>query len=266
MAPRLRRKRSAAPGPDGMTLVQHLGELRRRLIVSLAATAVGAVLAFALYEPILGVLLRPYCNAIPKGRSCALLATSLLDGLNLRFKVSLYAGFAFASPVVFWQVWRFVTPGLKGSEKRYAVPFIASSVVLFGSGATVAYLVLHRALRFLQAVGGPHLRFFYTAPNYLSFVLAMMAAFGVAFELPLILVALQLVGVVTPSQLSAWRRWAIVAIFAGVALFIPSGDPVSLFAMAVPMTLLYEAAILTGRLVLRSRRQRAVRATGTSGG
>lgn len=249
-----------------MTLVQHLGELRRRLIVSIAATAVGAVVAFVAYEPILGVLLRPYCDSIPKGRSCALLATSLLDGLNLRFKVSLYAGFAFASPVVFWQLWRFVTPGLRGSEKRYALPFIASSVVLFGSGATVAYLVLHRALRFLQAVGGPHLRFFYTAPNYLSFVLAMMAAFGVAFELPLILVALQLVGVVTPSQLSSWRRWAIVAIFAGVALFIPSGDPVSLFAMAVPMSLLYEAAILTGRLVLRSRRQRAIRDTRTSSG
>ena len=251
MALKLPRKRAHTAEPDAMSLIEHLGELRRRLIIAGSAIGVGTVIAFGLYEAILGVLLAPYCHVIPKGRSCELLATSLLDGLNLRFKVSLYAGTALASPVVFWQLWAFITPGLKERERRYAVPFMLASIILFGSGAGVAYLVLPHALGFLQAVGGPHLRFFYTAPNYLGFVLALMAAFGIAFEFPVVLIALELVGVLTPQRLVAWRRWAIVIIFAAVALFIPSGDPVSLFALALPMVAFYELAIVVGKLTTR---------------
>ena len=234
-----------------MTLVEHLAELRRRLIWSLVALLAGAVVAFVLYEPILGFLLRPYCSLLPRGRSCDLLATNLLDGLNLRARVALYGGAMLASPVVFWHLWRFITPGLMERERRLAVPFVVVSVTLFLSGVGLAYFVMHRALAFLQAVGGPHLQFFYTAPNYLRFVLALMVAFGLAFEFPVVLVALELAGVITPAQLASKRRWAIVGIFAAVALLIPSGDPVSLFAMVIPLIGFYEGAIVVGRVVLR---------------
>lgn len=251
MAPKLSGRARERSDPNAMTLVQHLAELRRRILWSLGALCIAAVVGFVFYEPILGFLMRPYCANLPAGRHCDLLATNLMDGLNLRARVALYSGVAMASPVIMWNLWRFITPGLVEHEKRYALPFVAVSVVLFLAGAAVAYLVMHRALFFLQAVGGPHLHFFYTAPNYLRFVLALMAAFGVAFEFPVLLVGLELAGVLTPAQLASKRRWAIVGIFAAVALLIPSGDPVSLFAMAVPLVAFYEAAILIGRLAGR---------------
>ncbi|MGH9102884.1 MAG: twin-arginine translocase subunit TatC [Acidimicrobiales bacterium] len=251
MAIKLPLRRGPRPDPDSMTLIEHLGELRRRLIIAILALLVGGVVAFALYNPILAFLRHPYCELVPKGHSCTLLATSVTDGLSLRFKVAVYGGGFLGSPVIFWQLWRFVTPGLRASEKRYAIPFIAASVVLFSAGAGIAYLVFVHALQFLRAVGGPSLTYFYTAPSYLNFILLLMAAFGAAFEFPVVLVGLQLAHVVTPARLAKWRRWAIVIIFAVVALLIPSGDPFSMLAMAIPLVLFYEGAIIVGRLLGR---------------
>ena len=172
-----------------------------------------------------------------------------LEGFAIRLKVAGYTGLFLAFPVVLWQLWRFVTPGLHPKEKRYAVPFILSSIVLFAGGAALAYVTFSKALQFLQSVGGPSFEQIYSPAKYLRLVLLMFLAFGLAFEFPVLLVFLEVAGVLTTSQLKKWRRGAAVAILVVAAVITPSQDPWTLLAMAVPMYLFYEASILIGRLL-----------------
>src|SRR5438270_2715976 len=230
-----------------MTLVEHLAELRRRLITSAIALAVGATIALALYNPILSFLSGPY-HAISHGHD-KLIVTDPLEAFATRLKIGAWAGMFFASPVVLWQLWRFITPGLHPKEKRYAIPFIVASILLFLMGAAVALLTLKPALQFLQSVGGHDLTTYYRAGPYLSLVMLMIVAFGVAFEFPILLVFLELAGVLPSAKLRKWRRPAIVIIVAVAAIITPSQDPYSLFAMAIPMYLFYEGSILVGRLL-----------------
>jgi len=234
-----------------MTLVEHLTELRYRLIVSLLAIAVGGAIAFGFYGSILRVLVHPYCDILPPGRPCTLFVRDPLEGFATRLKVAGWGGLAMASPVVLWQAWRFITPGLHPNEKKYAVPFVAISTILFASGGLVAMLTFPQALQFLIAVGGAHVEPLFSPGRYLSFVILMIIAFGISFEFPVLLVFLQLAGVLTPAKLSSWRRFAIVAILAAAAVITPSQDPYSLFAMAVPMYVFYELSIVTGRVLRR---------------
>ncbi|MGH9280892.1 MAG: twin-arginine translocase subunit TatC [Acidimicrobiales bacterium] len=229
-----------------MPLVEHLAELRRRLIIAIIAVVAGAIVAFALYNRILEAMIGPYTDITGK---TDLIITDPLEGFSTRLKIALFGGLALASPVVLWQMWRFITPGLNKNEKRYAIPFIASSILLFLLGCTIAVVTFPQALRFLIGVGGPNLDPFFTPSKYLSLIVLMMAAFGVAFEFPILLVFLQLAGVLESAQLRKWRRPALVIIVAFAAIITPSQDPISLFAMAVPMYLFYELAILVGRLL-----------------
>lgn len=253
--------------PEAMTLVEHLKELRRRLIISALAAIAGAILGFAFYAHIFNFLVHPYCvsvgaghgvhlgNAATRGTgsssSCNLYVTAPLQGFGVRIKLATYSGIFVASPVILWQIWRFITPGLNPKEKRYAVPFIISSILLFSIGGAIAYVVADKALGFLNTIGGPNLTLIYNPASYLTFILGLMAAFGLAFELPVVLVCLELAGILSPAKLASWRRKAIVIIFAVAAIFIPSSDPFSLFAMAIPMCLFYEGAIIVGKLVKR---------------
>lgn len=235
-----------------MTLAEHLGELRRRLIVAILAVAAGGVVAFVFYQSILSFFEHPYCQTLrPTGRPCQLFVTSPLDPLSIRLKIAAYGGLVLALPVVLWELWRFITPGLNPRERRYSVPFVLSSLVFFALGGLVAWLTFPHALRFLTAIGGPTLQSIYTPANYLRLIVLLMVVFGVAFEFPVVLVFLEVARVVRPAQLARWRRWAIVIIFAFAALVTPSSDPFSMLAMAVPMTLFYEGAILIGRLLKR---------------
>ncbi len=229
-----------------MSLVEHLTELRRRLIVSALALVAGGVVGFLLYNVILDFLLGPYKSVTGKD---TLVITDPLEGFATRLKISAWGGFFLASPVVLWQLWRFITPGLHKKEKRFAVPFILASILLFLCGAVVALLTFEPALRFLVGVGGENLETFFTPTKYLGLITMMILAFGVAFEFPIVLVFLQLAGVVTSKRLRKWRRPALVIIVAGAAIITPSGDPYSLFAMAVPMYLFFEASILVGRIL-----------------
>ena len=235
-----------------MSVVEHLTELRSRLVVALVAVALGALVAFLLYDRILDFLIQPYCNlpGRPPGR-CTLFIQDPLEGFATRLKVATYGGLFLASPVVFYQLWRFVTPGLRPDEKRYAVPFVAASVALFGLGALIAQLTFPKALDFLVAVGGPNLETIFSPAKYLRLVILVIVAFGVAFEFPVLLVFLQLAGVLTSRRLGAWRRPAVVVIFVVAAVITPSQDPYSLFAMAVPMYVFYELSILIGRALHR---------------
>lgn len=237
-----------------MSLVEHLGELRRRLVVSIAAIAVGAVVAFAFYNRILEFLIDPYCRLSQPPRPpgpCSLVVTDPLEGFATRLKVATYGGLFLASPVVLLQIWRFITPGLNPNEKRYAIPFVVSSISLFSLGALIAKVTFPKALEFLVAVGGPGLTAFFSPAKYLRLVILMVVAFGVAFEFPVLLVFLELAGVLTSRRLASWRRPAIVVIVVVAAVITPSQDPYSLLAMAGPMYVFYEGSILIGRLLKR---------------
>ena len=177
--------------------------------------------------------------------------TSPLDGLSLRVKIALFGGLVLASPIILFQVWRFVTPGLKASERRYAIPFVASAFVLFLLGAATAYITLPHALGWLKSVGGPNLQAIYDPIPYLGLILLMMTIFGLTFEFPVVLVSLELARVVTPGRLLRSWRWAVIIIVVVAAVFTPSSDPFSMFALAIPLIVFYFLSIGIGKLLGR---------------
>ncbi len=240
-----------------MTLTEHLGELRVRIIRSALAVAVGMVLIVAFYDQVLEFLKQPYvdlCNSKPADFCDPELNTfSPTEGLATRLRVGMYGGIVLAMPVLLWQVWRFVVPALNPKEKRYAIPFILSSLVLFVAGGTLAYVTVDRALDFLISWSGEDVNQIFSVSSYVNLIGLMIAAFGAGFLLPVLLVFLQLVGVVTPRRLMASWRMAIVGITVLAAVITPSGDPITLSMLAVPMTLLYFLSILIGWLVVRRR-------------
>jgi sec-independent protein translocase protein TatC len=243
------KRRTDKPAPDAMTLTEHLTELRRRIIVSVAACLVMATVAFLAYNWLLGLLKHPYCQAAPT--HCGFYVTGPLDGLALRVKIAAYGGLFLASPIWLWELWRFITPGLNPKEKKYAIPFIVATISLFTLGAAVAFLIFPHALQWLDSIGGPSLTQILDPNKYLSLIILLMIAFGVTFEFPVLLVSLELAGVLTPRQLSSWRRWAIIGIVVLAGVITPSSDPFSMLAMAIPLYIFYELSIIIGKIVLR---------------
>ena len=251
----LRKRRPVERGEDGlirMSLVDHLSELRRRVMISTVAVTLGGVVGFLLYNRVLAFLQQPYCDLKHKkglAGTCNFVITDPLEGVTTRFKVSLYIGLVLALPIVLWQVWRFITPGLHPKEKKYAVPFIVSSMLLFALGALVAVLTFPQALDFLISVSGDGVETLFGPAKYISLYTLIMLAFGVAFEFPVVLVFLEIAGVLTPARLLRSWRGAIVGIFVVAAVITPSQDPYSLFGMAVPMCLFYFMSIGIGKLL-----------------
>jgi len=251
------RTEAAQPFEGGeMTLVEHLTELRKRLVISVLAVAVGMLIGFVLYEQVFDILIDPYQDIANSENSLTggqLLQTDPLEGFGIRMKTSAYVGIALAMPVLLWQIWRFVSPGLYDNEKRYAVPFVASALALFATGAGLAYWTMPKALEFLGDIGGNDLEQFYSPSKYLQLITYMMLAFGVGFEFPIVLVFAQLAGVLQAATLRKHRRYAIVGITVLVAVITPSGDPFSMLALSIPMILFYEVSILLGGWLTRGR-------------
>ncbi len=246
-APGSRRDR---PHPDAMTIGEHLGELRRRLIVAVLAFVVAASIAAVFYNWQLTLLRHPYCE-IASRHACTFYVTQPLDQLTLRIKLAAFGGMVLASPVVLWELWRFITPGLRPTEKRYAVPFIVASIALFLFGCFIVYVVLPHTLGWLIHIGGPSIHVLLTPDSYLTLVLLLMVLFGLTFEFPVVLVALQLARVVTPAALLRHWRWAVIGITVASAVFTPSSDPFSMCALAVPLVAFYFGAIGVGKLFRR---------------
>jgi sec-independent protein translocase protein TatC len=258
--------RKDKPSPDAMTLGEHLGELRRRVVICAIAFVITTMVCVFAYEPILDFLIRPLCHVdassvhhhvakssllLGKGGTCNLFVTSPLDGLSLRVKIAVFGGLVLASPVILYQLWRFITPGLQARERRWAVPFVAAAFTLFLLGAATAYITLPHALGFLQSVGGPNLQQIYDPIPYLGLVLALMALFGITFQFPVVLVSLELARVVSPARLLRSWRWAVILIVVVAAVFTPSSDPFSMLALAVPLVAFFFISIAIGKLMGR---------------
>ena len=244
-----------------MSLVEHLTELRDRIIKIALAVVVGMLVSFLLYNRIFEFLIGPYkdiANSKTSLTNGKLLQVDPLEGFGIRMKLALYGGIGFAMPVILWQIWRFVTPGLYAKEKRLAIPFMASALTLFVMGAGIAYWTLPKALQFLVDIGGSDNFVTAFAPGkYFTLITYMMLAFGLGFEFPILLIFLMMAGVLSVKNLRTWRRYAIVGICVVVAVITPSGDPISMLALAVPMCLFYEIAIIVGWLMARRKRSRA---------
>lgn len=237
-------------------MMEHLDELRSRLIVSAVAFLAFSAVAFMLFGPIGDFLLRPLCSLPPESlgpQGCRLPVTGVTEPFTVRLKVTALAALVMSAPFWLYQLWAFVTPGLTAGEKRYALPFVVSSVAFFALGSAFAYLTMPIGLRVLIRLGGENIVPFFTASEYINFVGLVIIVFGVTFELPLILFFLGLAGVVRVEQLVRFRRGAIVGIAVLAAVVTPSQDPYTMLIMAGPIYLLYEATIFGLRAVRRRR-------------
>lgn len=243
-----------------MSILEHLSELRKRLVISLGTIAVLAIVGFIFYERILDFLAAPYRQAIaslpagaqPPGNFGTGLATfSPTEPFVTFLKIGFFSGFLLALPVVMWQVWRFVTPGLTKKERRFAIPFVASSVILFAGGTAFAFMVLPRGLGFLLSFGGESLIPFLTAEKYLNFLVFLILGFGLSFEFPLLLLFLAGARIVTSQQMRGWRRYVYFGSVVFAAVITPTQDPYTMVLMWIPLILLYEGALLIARLMKR---------------
>jgi sec-independent protein translocase protein TatC len=245
--------------PTGtMSMIDHLDELRTRLITSIGAIALGMIGGWFLFRPVFNIMSHPFCDfmsahpklAIRPNDPCRLVYTSVTEPFVIKLKVVAFLGITLALPIILYQFWRFVTPGLTQRERRYAIPFVLSSLALFTMGGFFAMLTLPKGLGFLLGFAGTsNITAVLTIGKYLGFVMLVILAFGAAFEFPLILIALMLVGVLSSRQLRSWRRYAIVAIAVIAAVITPSQDWFTMSALMIPLLIFYELSILVGRIL-----------------
>jgi sec-independent protein translocase protein TatC len=243
--------------PDArMPLMEHIRELRNRVIrIALAVTA-GSIAGWLIYNPVWDFIKRPYCKAQisspvasalaksagPLSPHCQLYVTGVFDPLVLRLQISIAVGVIISSPIWLYQIWAFIAPGLFRRERRWAYYFVGAALPLFAIGATIAYFAMTRGLEFLLHLVPADTTALITINTYLSYAGAMLAIFGIAFELPLVFVLLNLAGVLTHARFRKWRRMIIFLVFAFAAIFTPSPDPLSMLALAVPCVVLVEAS------------------------
>ena len=243
-----------------MPVLDHLRELRRRVIFMLLFIAVGAIFGWVFYTHILDFLKHPYCAVpdkyryTPKGtQKCVLIYHGVLDGFTTRLKVSVIAGAVLTAPFWLYQIWAFIVPGLHKRERKYTLGFIAASTLLFAAGMALAYVVLARGLRFLLETAGYGTQAQLTITDYITFVTLMLVIFGAAFEVPLIVVMANFAGVMPARVLKKSQRVAIFLIFLFAAVATPSTDPFTMCAMAIPLVVLFEAAVVVA--VVHDRRK-----------
>lgn len=227
----------------------------------------GAIVGYIIFDALLGAALQPVCDRdvlVVFGddpESCALLALTPLEAFSVRVKTALVFGLFIGGPVIFYQLWKFITPGLTDSERRLTLPFVVLSQLMFGIGIVFAWFIIPQGLAILLNLGGDRIQAALSATNYLDFFLRTSVAFGLVFEIPLVLVFLSLVGIVTHDGLKRFRPYAVVANFVLAALITPTTDPFTLFLMAGPMTIFYETSIWAAWLIERRRRRRRRRST-----
>lgn len=254
-----------------MTLMEHLYELRNRLFVAALAIGLGATLGFMWWgvspfglPSLQDLLTRPYCALPEKLRltqipgQCQLLQTSPFEAFTIRMQVGLAAGAVLTAPVWLYQIWAFITPGLHAPERKFALTFVGVASVLFAAGAVLAYFVVPAGLVFLVSLGNGAFLTALTGSSYIGFMLTLLLAFGVCFELPLLVVMLNRVGILPYAKLHSWQRGIVFGLFVLAAVATPGSDPISMLALATALVVLFETSVVIAwRHDRRSARQRA---------
>ena len=226
----------ASPAMTGavMPLVDHLTELRRRIIWSVIAVAVASVIGYFISEPVIGFLKAPLPPDTP------LIVTGIGDAFAIRLRIALVIGIILAMPVILFHVWRFVAPGLTPTERRAVLPWIPVALAFFLIGVTIAYVILPFAAAFLLSFQTPEFQTLLNIRDYFDFVSTLFLAFGILMEFPILLIGLSRVGIVTSERLRRARRYVVlgIAIFSAVAT--PGGDLVSPTVLGVTLYILFE--------------------------
>ena len=249
-----------------MPFLDHLEELRWRIIWSLAALAAGIVIGFVLVTKfdVIGLLARPIA---PLLNGQKLIFTHPGDPFGILIQVAFFVGLVLALPVILYQLWAFVSPALYQHEKKVVVPLLVGAVALFVAGVGLSYfVVLPFTLRFLLGLETESLHAMISASEYFGFAVSMSLAFGATFELPILVVLLTALGIVTPQFLSRYRRHAVVLCAVAAAVITPGTDITSMMALMIPLYFLYELSIVLSFAVDRRRRRRAARAAAEEAG
>jgi sec-independent protein translocase protein TatC len=240
---------SRKPGSDGrMPLINHLRELRNRLLKAALALVMVMVLGFVFFNPIWHFVSHPFCSAVINGKTGChrtgdqLVVTGVFDPFMLRIKIAFFVGLIVSSPVWLYQIWAFIAPGLYRREKRWAYLFAAIAAPLFGAGAALAYVVMSRGLRYLLGLTPSGVLNLPSIDTYLSYFQGMILGFGLAFELPLALVILNVAHILTHERFRRWRRLMLFGAFLFAGIANPSPDPISMMLLAVPCVVLVEVA------------------------
>jgi sec-independent protein translocase protein TatC len=227
-----------------MPLFQHLEELRTRLLICCLAVGIGFVVCYFFHSRIFEILMKPWINAMPPGQPAKLIYTAPQEAFFVYMKVSFIAGTLLAAPVILWQIWRFVAPGLYENEKKYMLPVILFSSFCFISGVLFGYfVVIPVAFKFFASFSSEYITPMLRTTEYLSFANKMLLCFGIAFQMPVFAFFLAKMGVLSAGFLKRKRKWAIVLIFVAAAVLTPSPDVVSQLLMAAPLLVLYEASV-----------------------
>ncbi|GIH71568.1 twin-arginine translocase subunit TatC [Sphaerimonospora thailandensis] len=242
----LKRSTPSASDDGRMTLMEHIRELRNRLIKAILAVVAGTVLGFVFFEPIWKFLKQPYCR-LPQAHQldkdkCLLFVNGVFDSFFVNLKVALMFGLVVSAGFWLYQLWAFVTPGLYRNERRYTVAFLGLAVPLFTAGAALAYFIMDKGLGLLLGFAPEDTLNLLTINDYLNFTLGMLAIFGVSFLMPLLMVFLNVVGVLRFATVAKHQRMVVFLLFVFSAVATPSQDPISMLMLALPMVGLFYVA------------------------
>jgi len=229
-----------------MSLVDHLDELRSRIIVVTVSVVLAGIIGFFLAEPIINLLRAP----LPDDQD-RLVQLGIGESLGVRLRVALYVGIGLSVPVILYQLWRFVTPGLTRRERRLIWPMLLAAIALFALGVTLGYLVIPYAVEFLLSLTLPGVDALLRLSDYVNFVLMIMLAFGLAFQFPIVLLLLARVGILNYGFLSRRRRQAVLVIVLFAVIATPGGDPLSSGVLSLVMYALFEATLQLMRTMRR---------------
>jgi sec-independent protein translocase protein TatC len=236
--------------PEGrMPVMDHLRELRNRIVKMALALAAGMIVGFVFFNPVWKVIERPLCHAAVRGQTgCHTLGVNQLalsgplDSFYLRIKVAVIVAVILSSPIWLYQIWAFIAPGLYAREKRWGYIFLGTAVPLFLIGVTLAYLSLGRSMHYLLGLTPSGVANIISVDQYMSFVMAMMLAFGIAFLVPLLIIMLNLAGILTHERFRKWRRVMIFAVFLIAGMANPSPDPITMLILGGACAALVEVA------------------------
>ena len=235
-----------------MSLTEHLIELRKSLTRSIIAICLGFCFCYYYKDFIFDIITRPLTQVLPK--NSYLIYTGLTEAFFTYMKVAFFASLIITSPYVFYQIWKFIAPALHSREKKYVLPFVISSTLLFVSGVTFGYFVaLPPAFEFFVSFNNQYLQAMLSFKDYLSLFVTFLLGFGISFELPIFIFFLTKLGIVNAAMLSKQRRYAILIIFIVAAILTPSPDALSQILMAIPLMFLYEISIFVSRFAQRGK-------------